>query len=97
MLKSQKINGNHFRYYCSECHETIDPKYIFDTCCPHCKEKINAEEGDSAVCIGKIAWGCLVDCKHARSHKERTSDCRMGYCKYIEHVVACVHDGGPYT
>ena len=41
---------------------------------------MSAEKCDSAVCLGKIAYGCIANCKHARSHNERTSDCMMFYC-----------------
>jgi hypothetical protein len=93
MIKSRKINGEHFEFICSKCNNVIDPRYIFDSCCPSCKEKMSSEEGDSATCLGKIAFGCIANCEHARSH---TSDCHMFHCKAVNQKVACVYDGGTY-
>lgn len=96
MIVSKKILGDHFKFVCSKCHEVINPKYIFDSCCPNCKEKMRANDGDSATCMGKIAFGCTANCKHARSHIERTPDCYMFHCKSVGRKVSCVYDGGPY-
>lgn len=96
MITSRKVAGRHFEYVCSKCHKKIDTKYVFDSKCHHCEEKMSAGEGDSAVCLGKIIYGCLANCIHSRSHSGRVRDCKPFYCKAIGHVVSCVHDGGPY-
>lgn len=91
MLKSRKIAGKHFEFVCSECHKTIPPNYIFDLKCPHCKSKMSAGEGEPAVCIGNLAYGCIADCPHRKKHYKRTGGCRMFYCKAVGHMTACTY------
>ena len=89
MIISRRVAGKHFEFICSKCHKTID-RYMFDNNCPHCKEKIKADEGDRAVCLGAIIYGCMSNCRHRCPHNKRTSDCRMSYCNVVGHTVSCV-------
>ena len=94
-IRSRKIAGRHYEYVCSKCYKVIDPLYIFDSVCPTCGEKIRANEGDSATCLGQIAHGCISNCKHSKSHTKRSSDCHMFHCKAVGRMVSCVYNGGP--
>lgn len=86
MIISRKINGRHREFLCSRCHQVINDKCIFDSVCHECGEKLEAESGDSSMCLGAIAWGCIADCKHRKSHTKE--NCRKFFCDSVGHIVS---------